>query len=99
MEGGEAGGDAGGGNDKPFLELPTKRRKQCAPQRREQFVGAIGNGNIQSADEVECFVRFIHQNNFNFIVQLQVMTLQPDPETATIPEELIVEVVHEDLLE
>ena len=27
------------------------------------------------------------------------MTLQPDPETATIPEEIIIEVVHEDLLE
>ena len=53
MEGGEAGGDAEGGNDEPFLEPPTKRRKQYAPQRREQFVGAIGNGNVQSANEVK----------------------------------------------
>ena len=53
MEGGEAEGDAEGGNDELFLEPPTKRRKQCAPQRREQFVGAIGNGNVQSANEVK----------------------------------------------
>ena len=53
MEGGEAEGVAEGGNDEPFLEPPTKRRKQCAPQRRQQFVGAIGNGNVQSANEVK----------------------------------------------
>ena len=53
MEGGEAEGDAEGGNDEPFLEPPTKRRKQCAPQRRQQFVGAIGNGNVQSANQVK----------------------------------------------
>ena len=70
IEGGEAEEDAEGGNDELFLEPPTKRRKQCAPQRREQFVGAIGNGNVLSADEVECFVRFIHKNNYNSIVQL-----------------------------
>ena len=70
IEGGEAEEDAEGRNDELFLEPPTKRRKQCAPQRREQFVEAIGNGNVLSADEVECFVRFIHKNNYNSISQL-----------------------------